>query len=213
MHEFTTGTLLFGTFDGEINHQGPANDVGPWDKPPIAAVQAVITIIAHYKIVISRHYQFAIVDMAKNFAAPTAVNVAGIAGLVGKIIAISINKMLRMDHIIFVERLAVYIHRLVPQPYMVARRADHAFYQELRGVNREIKDNNVASVDWPVRQQPRAYALGKMYFIHQQKVSDQKGVLHGAGGNLEGLHNKSDDKDAEDYHGKKCLRPKQVARG
>src|SRR5580765_846709 len=167
MHEFITGALPFGAFDGEINHQGPANDVGPRDKSPITAVQAVITIITHYKVVISRHYQFAVVYMVKNFTTPMAVNFTRIASLVGKIIAISIHKKLRMDHIIFAERFTLDIDGLVPQPHMVSRHANHALYQKMRRVYRKIKDNNVTSLDWPVRQQPRAYSLGKMYFIHQ----------------------------------------------
>src|SRR6201993_2820290 len=44
-----------------------------------------------------------------------------------------------------------------------------------------------------------------MHLVHQQKISDQQRVLHGAGRDLEGLHNEGSNKDGKDHHGKKSL--------
>src|SRR5579859_8146345 len=95
---------------------------------------------------------------------------------------------------------------------MVARQADHALHQELRSVYGKIENYNVSAFDRAVGQQmDGAWPSRKMQFVHQQEVSHQQRVFHGAGGDLERLHHKRNHEDAEDHNSEECLDSKQVA--
>src|SRR5580765_872206 len=107
MNEFITGAPWFRASNREIYHQGPAHDVGPGYKPPIAAVQAIVTIVAHHKIMVRWHHQLAAIHVIREFISPVAINVPGIATLVGKVVTVSIGHPLLMDRIILLQRIAV----------------------------------------------------------------------------------------------------------
>src|ERR1700740_2429567 len=101
MDEFITRAARFGAFHREIDHQGPAHDVGPRYKSPVAAVKAVLAIIAHHEVVLGGHHQFTIAHIIRQFVAPAAVNLPRVALLVGKVIAVSIGYPLLMDYVAF----------------------------------------------------------------------------------------------------------------
>src|SRR5438270_5880629 len=130
MNEFITGTSTFRASDREIDHQGPAYDVGPRYKSPIAAVQAIVAIVAHYKIMVWRHDEFAAVHVIRQLITPMAVDVPRIAALVGKVVAISIRHPLLVHRVIFLERAAVDENNLVAKPDMVSGHSNHPFHQK-----------------------------------------------------------------------------------
>src|SRR5258708_40067116 len=114
MNEFVRGAPGFRGWKREIDHQGPAHDVGPGDKSPIAAVQAVVTIVAHHKIMVRWHHQLAAIHVIREFISPVAVHVPGIAAQIGEIITISIRHPLLVHRIIFLKKLAISLEYLVP---------------------------------------------------------------------------------------------------
>jgi hypothetical protein len=119
------------------------------------------------------HHQFAIVHVIRQFISPMAVNVPGIATLIGKVVAISIRHPLLVHCVIFLERSAVHIDNLVTKPDMVARHSNHAFHQKLRGIDGEIKNDDVAAFDFSIRQQVRrSWQSCIMQFVHQQEIAD-----------------------------------------
>src|SRR5437899_1750899 len=91
MDEFITGAVRFRAFDREIDHQGPAYDVGPRYKSPIAAVQTVVTVVAHHEVMVRGNYQFTAGYIPCQFVTPVAVNLARVALLVGKVVTISVR--------------------------------------------------------------------------------------------------------------------------
>src|SRR5579859_2985439 len=142
MNEFITGASGFGASNREIDHQGPAHNVGPGYKPPVTAVQTIVTIVAHHKIVVRRHHQLAAIYVVCKFIPPMAVNVPGIAAQTREVIAISIWYPLLMHRVIFLERTAIDIDYFVPKADVIARHSDHPFYQKLRCIYRKIENYN-----------------------------------------------------------------------
>src|ERR1041385_8721492 len=101
MDEFITGASRFRAFHREIDHQGPAHDVGPRYKSPVAAVKTILAIIAHHEVVLRGNHQFAIAHIIRQLVAPAPVNLPRVALLVGKVVAVAIGYPLLMDHVAF----------------------------------------------------------------------------------------------------------------
>src|ERR1044071_7754880 len=115
-----------------------------------------------------------------------------------------------MNRIALPEGNAVDIDRLVAQAHVVSGQANHAFHQELRRVHRKVKDNDVSPFDLAVGQPTAGAGLaGKVQLVYQQEIAHQQRVFHGAGGNLKSLHDKSNNKNAEDHHGEERLDAEQ----
>ncbi len=105
------------------------------------------------------------------------------------------------------------INNFVTKPDMVSGHSNHAFHQKLRWIDGKIKNYNVASLDFSIRQQVRrSWQTGIMQLVHQQEVADEQRIFHGAGRNLKRLNDERDHVNAEDHDREESLYPKKVLR-
>src|SRR5262249_31908815 len=201
MQKFIIGSARFRSFDGQIDNQGSSNDVGPWYKAPVTDDLPVFAVVTHYEILIPGNDHVAFADVTLQFVAPAPLQPARISHVSGKIVAIAVRRPLSVDDVTLLQRNAVHINHLVAKAHAVPGQSDDALHQELGGVYGEIKDNDVPAVDLGVGEEPvLARQAGEMQLVHQQKIANQQGVLHGTGGYLKGLHHKSDHEYAEDHN-------------
>src|SRR5262249_5867589 len=181
-------------------------------KAPVTAVQALVTVVAQNKVLVAWDNHFTLAHVILQLIAPAPVNFARIRLLRREIIALAIRHPLAVNGVALMQRNAVHIYAFVAQTNMVPGQPDHPLHQKLGWIHGKVKNNDVSTLNFAIRQQlPRARVTGKVQLVHKQKVADQESVFHGAGGNLECLNNKRDDKDAEDHHRKKALDAKEAA--
>ncbi len=89
---------------------------------------------------------------------------------------------------------------------LISRDADHPFHEMLGRMHGIPKYNDISALHVPVRHEEIREAVSAIaQLIDQKIVADEQRVLHGFGGNLKGLHDKSDDKDGDDYRGEQRL--------
>src|SRR5262249_18615459 len=181
-------------------------------KAPVTAVQALVTVVAQNKVLVAWDNHFTLAHVILQLIAPAPVNFARIRLLRREIIALAIRHPLAVNGVALMQRNAVHIYAFVAQTNMVPGQPDHPLHQKLGRIHGKVKNNDVSTLNFAIRQQlPRARVTGKVQLVHEQKVADQESVFHGAGGNLECLNNKGDDKNAEDHHRKKALDAKEAA--
>jgi hypothetical protein len=86
---------------------------------------------------------------------------------------------------------SVYINTPIDEPDMVTWNSDNPFYKMLARMHRVVKDYDVPTFYWAVRNYrlPKTI-LPEVQLVHQQVIANQKCVLHGLRGNLKCLHDK-----------------------
>ncbi len=109
-----------------------------------------------------------------------------------------------MQDIRFVQLLAVTIDLAIAQVNAIARHPHNPFHHVRPSVGciRMQKHNDVAAPHLTVRKQwsrPRSLRR-ELNPVYKHVIPDQQRVLHGTGGDLEGLHHKRDDEQSRYQH-------------
>src|SRR5947209_14061366 len=179
MQKFITRAAISRPCDREINNQRSAYDVGPRYKAPVTAIQALVAIVTQHKVLPLRDHHFSLHNVVLQLITPAPVGIARIRLLGREVVAVALRHPLLVDHIILMQGNTVYINDSVAHAHMVAGNPDHALHQELPGIDRIIKDDDVPTLDRTIRQQLAGkWFTRKVKLINQQKITDEKRVLH-----------------------------------
>src|SRR2546423_5139671 len=106
-----------------------------------------------------------------------------------------------MHYVRLVQRFSIDVHILIDELQMIPWQTDDALHEVLVVLKGILENNDVATLERAVRQQffvPRTTAT-ENEFIDQEMVADQKGSLHGSGGNLESLNNEAGAEESENH--------------
>ena len=90
---------------------------------------------------------------------------------------------------------------LVPDLDRLAGKADDSLDEVALGVLRVLEDHHVPASEGPLGQEPvlqGAGGGGVHELVDQEVVSNEEVLLHGAGGDLEGLHREGADEQGQD---------------
>src|SRR5208337_4692980 len=173
--------LVRGRLKRPVDEHRPPNNIFLRNKPPISAVQAYVAVVAHAEVTARRHHQ--------------------------KIIAIRIRilrRVLRVDHIRFLQLLAIAIYHPVTQANVVPRHAHDPLHHIQPRLARRQKYHDVAALHLPVgKQRSHPGSLRReLNAVHKHVIPNQQSVLHRAGRDLERLHHKRDDEQPRHQHGR-----------
>src|SRR5712691_3850508 len=180
--------MFGGRIIGPKNHQRLADNVLARHETPVAAVERVVAIVAHRKVVARRHHQLTASHVSSQHFARAVIDRT--IRLRRKIIAIRLDAGENMARVGFIELLAVAVYRLVDDFYMIARDADHPLDVILPDIHRVAKHDDVAPLRLRIRQQMFADdargSIGKL--VDQQMIAHHHGCIHGRRGHDESLH-------------------------
>ncbi len=98
--------------------------------------------------------------------------------------------------------LPVAVHHPVAKVDVVAGNADDALHHIQARFRRREKDDDIAALNLPVRDhraRPPGFR-GQGHAVDEDVVADEQGVLHRAGGDLEGLQVEGDDEQPDHQH-------------
>src|SRR5579863_2772352 len=133
------------------NQERLADDVLARHEAPVPAVERVVAVVTHRKIVAVRHHQLSIGHMSgQHFARPVIHRAIRLGR---KIIAIRLDTGEDMPRVGLIERLTVAIYGLVDDFYTVARNTDHPFHVVLADIHRVTEHDDVAPLGLGIRQQ------------------------------------------------------------
>lgn len=102
-----------------------------------------------------------------------------------------------VDFVIFGDGLVVDINLFVPDFDLLSFEGDHPLDKILGQVLRVLENDDVVPPDVPMGKEDFFQAelrLSVSQLVDEQKIPNEEGGLHRAGGNLEGLNDKSHDK-------------------
>src|SRR6476660_5556112 len=162
--KFITGSELssrwVGAAHGPVNQQRAPHNILPRNESPVPAVQAVIPVVAHDKVIAFRHDELVVHHQFLHLLPPGAgyrhhAHIDGAVGYhrtyieLGELIAIGVV-LAKIANVRFVLRCAIYKHPLIYQPDFVPRYADHSLHEVDRRIDGIVKHNNVATAHRPV---------------------------------------------------------------
>src|SRR5262249_16486537 len=188
-------------YERPIYKQWTTNDVLLWDETPVAAVKTLFAIIAHAEEVAGWHDQIFALDAFVQFQGPVirhAVNPGGRQS--GKLIAVCVVVTVFPDLVGLIQLFSVAIHLAVAQVNAVTRDADDPLYNVLALVLfvRMDEHHNVTAMHLPVRHHRSGvgglWRRGKA--VHEEMVTDEQRVLHGAGWNHKRSHHERNNEQA-----------------
>src|SRR3984893_1687853 len=218
VNEFITGSrrsrhVLIRVSDRPVDEQRTSDDIFLGHEPPVATVQTLVPIIAQNKIISLRNDEFTVLDQFLHLQPPASFQTRNGKVKPGELIAESVVHTRAVADVGFHQSVAVDIHLPVDQADAVSRHADDALHKVLRGMHGIAKNNNVSPFYLPVRHEevPQA-ASAVAQFVDQEIVPDQQRVLHRFGGNLERLHDESNDKNRDDHRRQQRLQRTQRVR-
>jgi hypothetical protein len=108
---------------------------------------------------------------------------------------------------------AIHVDLSIDQAQAISRHTHNPLYEVLAGMNRIVKDHNIAAMHRAVRKDAVQKSVAAVtQLVHQQVVPDQQRVFHGLGRNLESLDDKGNDKDRDHYGSQQLLQRNQPVR-
>src|ERR1700722_14809113 len=166
-----------GSVDGPIDKKRVTHNGVAVDKSPVAAVLAVVAIITHGEIFAGRNDHFISLNIFAQLGTPFVDDVQGnhLIAERGKRIVEGIIREGRIMHDVrLVQLLAVDVHLLVDELYMISRQTDDAFH--VMGMIQVwiFENDDIAALQRTVRQKlfiPGAVAAEDK-FVDQQMVAD-----------------------------------------
>src|SRR5271169_5346103 len=197
-----------------VDKHGTPNDVFPGYESPVAAVQAHAAMVSHAKVVIRWYYDVVALYGRRHIDRPVGPHIGIIVGGHRReIVAVRIHRVPVMQHIRFIQRLAVAIHHAVPQVNPVSGHANDALHDiKSRGLGRQ-KHHDIPKPHVPIGKQrahPRTPGR-ELDAVHKNVIADQQRVLHRTRWNLKRLHHKRDDEQPGYQH--RCQRGEKLDRG
>src|SRR5882757_1656823 len=188
-----------GLFQGEVNEEREPHDIGAGNKPPIAAVAAVVAIVAEHEIFTRGHYQFPVLDIVSHLHPPVCVHSRVGVELGGKLIAKVILIHAFKDGEGFTLLLPVDADHAILQAYAVARNTHDTLDHVIGWIEREMEDDHVTALHLLIGQQPAPVSRRPINrLVDQQKVAYQQSPLHRFGGDAKGLHNEHEHENGDD---------------
>jgi hypothetical protein len=157
------------------------------EKPEVAAVGAVISIVAHGKVEILRHGNrtivVALVPASRVKAASVGVNVGIGVNLVG-----------------FIQRLPFDVDGLVADLQGLSGQTDDSLDVENLGLLWELENDDISSFQGVVRGEGKSglETVPNSELVDEQTITNQNGGFHGGGGHGHGMHHVGRDKESED---------------
>src|SRR5512140_2821485 len=110
--------------EGPIDKHAATNDVLFRNEPPIAAVEAYVSIVTHAEVMVGRHDDIATINEVAKPELPLDIDVRVVRiRHIGKIVAVTIVAAV-MDDIWFLLRDAIHIENVVAEVNAVPGNAD-----------------------------------------------------------------------------------------
>ena len=203
--DFLLQILVGRGLERPINKHGTPNHVFLWDESPVPAVVTHIAVVAHAEITVGRNYEVITFDMLLHNQLPfrgDAVEIRGWYG--GEIVAIGIVTIFCfVDDVRFIQFLAIAIDHAVAQVKAVSGNTHDPLDHIQPWFCRRKKDYDISTSYFPIRKQRTSPMRSRreLHTVHKNVVTDQQCVLHGTGGNLEGLHDEGDNEQAGHQNG------------
>src|SRR5579872_968213 len=173
---------------GKIDQKWTADYAFAFDQPPVTAVKAVIAVIAHHKIMALRHNELSVAHQFCHVRRPFGGDLWIVRPAGGEVVAVhpvAFKSGLHEDGVRLRGKHAIHKDLAVDQPHSVAGNSDHTFDEVLMRVDGVVEDDDVVPLDVLIGKQRHFHAGAEADFIHEQKVTDQQGILHRACGDLE----------------------------
>src|ERR1019366_8384056 len=192
------GIFVARLLERPVDEHGPSNDVLVGNKAPVAAVEADVAIVAHGEDAVGRNHKFAILDVGGQGIAPFRRGAVIVGGGNGwEVVTVSAVGSVADDER-GIEFLAIAIDHAVNQLDAIARHSHYALHDVEAGLRRRNKHKNVIVLGVAIgNQRANPIRLGSQVdAIHKDVVANQQGILHGTGGDDEGLQRKSNDEES-----------------
>ena len=172
---------------GPEYEQGAADDMIAREKPEVAAVGAVISIVAHGKVEILGNGLRTIV-------------VALVPASLVKATSVGVNVGIGVHFVGLIQRLPFDVNGLVANLQGLSGKADDSLDVENLGVPWVFEDDDISSLQGVVRGEGKAdlETVPNGEFIDEQTITNQNGGFHGGCGHGHGMHHVSRDKESED---------------
>src|SRR5258705_4695813 len=177
------GVIIAIGVDGPVNEEGAAHDGFAVDKPPVAAVGAVVAIIAHSEIFSGRDDEFVTVDVLADFVSPLDLHGRDeklVAGRRKRVVEGIVAGGRVMDHVGFIQGFAVDEDLLVHNLQTIAGKADDALHEVRMILVRIFEDDDVAALEiavWKKLFVPVA-AAAKDEFVDEEMIPYEEGLFH-----------------------------------
>src|SRR5665213_77916 len=171
--------LIRGSVKGPVNDERLANNVLARDESPVAAVERVITVVAHRKVQAGGDHHVSVHHMVQKHVRGSPVD--GNIRLAREIVAVRIDVIRLMIRVRLIQTNAVQVHLLVDQADAVAGHSDAALDEGLTDIDGIAEHDDIAALHVGVRQEIFAHRAvgGEGQLIHQQMVADEECVFHG----------------------------------
>ncbi|GBC78795.1 hypothetical protein HRbin09_00001 [bacterium HR09] len=164
---------------GPVNHERPTLEIAAGNRAPKARVVGVIPVVPHAKDVTLRHLVGAV-----KVTEPAIVGEVGRGGQNGGVFE-------NRPGVVF--RLAVDVELFSADFHPIATHGHRPLDEVPLGILGELEDHHVSPLHVPVREQAvqRGVPVRRVNeLVDEQMVANEQVVLHGPGGDLEGLHHK-----------------------
>ncbi len=146
-----TGKILRARIVGPVDNERFPDNILARNEAPIAAVERLITVISHSEKVAVRHHNVAVFDVMIQHVLSADGNRR--IGLIGEIVAVGIQILGLVDHVRFVQQVAVEVNVFVFQMKAIAGNSHNAFHKGLTYIDRVTEDNNVTSLRLTIRKE------------------------------------------------------------
>src|SRR3984885_10832751 len=185
---------------GEVNHQRTGNDRLPRNESPEARIFAVVAIVPQHEIFARGHDQLSVAREALQLSPPRRVDIGVCVDLAGEIIAKWIGRRRFEGSVRLIEGRAVHRHSAIFNANVVAGNADDTLYKVRRiGM---VEYDDVSALNVSIGHEPANQSVlcawgREDLFVHQEKIADEKRVLHAFRWNKKWLKDKCEKKQRD----------------